>query len=991
MATCFVDFFEKDPNDDFYTVYLDGMDCEIGDSIDDYAPTPYMPPGYSFAGWFKLDDYFQITDEQITTIPEEEYIKVGAKLQSGIAYTLTINYKDTDGNTIATTYQQQYGYGDSYSVNSPSVNLYSLVDDTQAVISGTMPAEDVTVDVIYLRDTVKVIITCKENRPPYIILDTLTVDVPTYTHYSIPLPQIEGYPLYSPSSPVSGDVQDEDVNITAFYSIHKNLITAHHIYGETGEQAHTDTYIFNAEYGHTYTMLPESITDYAPDKSSYVIIMPDDSVEVTFYYYPSTYEHAITALTRQENIYGTISFLDGSVEDLTTSNIQQGSVSITRQCVDSEELMFGGVILGELDMGIWSTRSRYDFYGAEIELTYKIYLYTQDDIEHWEDVPLGRFTVNEADRTNQFISITAYDNLQKLDKEIGTTTITGAPYYLLSRICELCEMQLATSPGTIQSLPNGTEMLSITQDTGKTWRDGVKAICQMLGCFAIADRQGRLILKQFNNTSTRSYTASNRTAVTIADYKCSYNKLVITSLQNEFVSIRIDIDNPLVMYMSAPAWDYGLTPELQERADVLLNYLVDIEYTPCELTIWGDPKLECGDRITNIVGEDGVESLITSYTWNFRGMMDISSVGKNPFFIEKEKDSGGRSASSSVAQSKLIIYEVTNRERVIIPEDNPTLIAETTYYAVKDTFAIYQGNLQINVGAIENLFTDITVLYVLNDDTAHPVNTTVSHFPSGKNIIPLYYLIAGISASVAQKLSLYVYCNDTEITVEKFDLKSTISGQNLVDRDTAWDGRITTTDYVPELNIENHFPGIVIESDPEVDFQEVRSATEVEPDTVPIYKLFPNNRVPVVFEIPEDSTGTYTFAPFFGEDGADNRLTTNCIVSDDHRSWIGAGTIGTDANEITTEAIYGITKLAIFYTGSPQAKLSNDGGTTWLGYNEGTHEWLDTNYMDMSEVNALSSSVLADFEGSNGIMIKIYVAEGTLIHSINAEGGILNA
>ena len=71
--------------------------------------------------------------------------------------------------------------------------------------------------------------------------------------------------------------------------------------------------------------------------------------------------------------------------------------------------------------------------------------------------------------------------------------------------------------------------------------------------------------------------------------------------------------------------------------------------------------------------------------------------------------------------------------------------------------------------------------------------------------------------------------------------------------------------------------------------------------------------------------------------------------------------------------------------------MSNDGGTTWLGYNEGTHEWLDTNYMDMSEVNALSSSVLADFEGSNGIMIKIYVAEGTLIHSINAEGGILNA
>ena len=65
-------------------------------------------------------------------------------------YKLTINYlEEGTGNVLATKHESTRIQGATYSVNSPNVSGYRLSNAAQATISGTQPANDVTVNVYY--------------------------------------------------------------------------------------------------------------------------------------------------------------------------------------------------------------------------------------------------------------------------------------------------------------------------------------------------------------------------------------------------------------------------------------------------------------------------------------------------------------------------------------------------------------------------------------------------------------------------------------------------------------------------------------------------------------------------------------------------------------------------------------------------------------------------------------------------------------------------
>ena len=62
------------------------------------------------------------------------------------AHTITINYVDENGRSVASPYTQEAASGDSYSISSPGIA--GLVTGT-ASVDGTMPDRDVQVTVIY--------------------------------------------------------------------------------------------------------------------------------------------------------------------------------------------------------------------------------------------------------------------------------------------------------------------------------------------------------------------------------------------------------------------------------------------------------------------------------------------------------------------------------------------------------------------------------------------------------------------------------------------------------------------------------------------------------------------------------------------------------------------------------------------------------------------------------------------------------------------------
>jgi hypothetical protein len=56
---------------------------------------------------------------------------------------------DEEGKELCDTYKEEVYYNGTYSVESPAIPTYQLKDDSQAIIAGTMPAENVTVKVVY--------------------------------------------------------------------------------------------------------------------------------------------------------------------------------------------------------------------------------------------------------------------------------------------------------------------------------------------------------------------------------------------------------------------------------------------------------------------------------------------------------------------------------------------------------------------------------------------------------------------------------------------------------------------------------------------------------------------------------------------------------------------------------------------------------------------------------------------------------------------------
>ena len=66
-----------------------------------------------------------------------------------VSYTLTIRYRDTDGNGMAEDYTGTYQAGDLYSIDSPVIPGYMT---STPVVAGVMPSQDRVVTVIYVKE-----------------------------------------------------------------------------------------------------------------------------------------------------------------------------------------------------------------------------------------------------------------------------------------------------------------------------------------------------------------------------------------------------------------------------------------------------------------------------------------------------------------------------------------------------------------------------------------------------------------------------------------------------------------------------------------------------------------------------------------------------------------------------------------------------------------------------------------------------------------------
>ena len=576
------------------------------------------------------------------------------------------------------------------------------------------------------------------------------------------------------------------------------------------------------------------------------------------------YRNAITTNNRPFNtVEGVITFLDNRAPLVVdSSNLPTDAIKISKQCIDGEELMFGGVFTSELEMSLLTDLDRYVFFGATVELTFKIHIGTENNEPVFADVPLGVFTIADADRPKGMVNIKAYDNMTLLDKGIGGNVISGSIWDIFRRI----ELDTGYEIGFEETYLNNfvnTETayaLEASEDNGiKTYRDVLKMLCQLMGCFALDDRAGHLMIKKFS-TSPDITLGDNTTGIypwytlVPADYVSKYIGLSVTSANGTYQATSPDpTEQGLVMTISdAPAWDYGTQESLMERTTELFTYLHSIVYTPCELDMPSDATFDCGDMIAlNIRGESSsINTIITEIEWKFHKGMSITSEGANPLIVDSAVDATSqRILNQAIAKSKLQFVHFTNPHKVTIGDTQDVKIAEVEFTPTNDTDAMMvatilvdasvedieetdteevevpvkayyngaetevkdkDGNVVSFSGTATNTMTyyrdgkcTATIYYKLNDlklPNERKPYYAVDELENGQHIITVAYPFTALLSYQRYEFEIHLICDGGSMEIPANAIKASIFGQE-IDVVARFDGVIKVDEDIELINL----------------------------------------------------------------------------------------------------------------------------------------------------------------------------------------------
>ena len=237
--------------------------------------------GYHFAGWNVAAGNDPVTVENNKFLMPESDVNVTATFEPD-TFTLTINYSIVGGGDAPQSYSDRLPFGTPYSVNTPVI---AGLTPSQEVVSGTMPAQDVTVNVTYstVPYTLTIHYVYADNTPAANdVVRNLAYNVP----YSETSPTIEGYT--PDQAVVSGTMGEADVEVTVVYSINSHNLTINYVNEDASAQV-AESHTATLNYHDNYSVTSPQLAGYAANKSVVNGTMGDaDKTETVTYYLVET-------------------------------------------------------------------------------------------------------------------------------------------------------------------------------------------------------------------------------------------------------------------------------------------------------------------------------------------------------------------------------------------------------------------------------------------------------------------------------------------------------------------------------------------------------------------------------------------------------------------------------------------------------------------------------------------------------------------------------
>ena len=355
----------------------------------------------------------------------------------------------------------------------------------------------------------------------------------------------------------------------------------------------------------------------------------------------AAYQKAIREKNREYKILGTITLVNGDIINITGDDLFENRLVITEQCVSKNDIDIGSVYAGEMRLGIKRelVDNAYSLAGARIELSFGLKVAPDE----WEYVPLGKYYVTEIEKRPKSIELVALDALILFDIDLVGVLTSGTPYGMITSCCTKAGVTLATSGEEFAAFPNSSLTFSLPENSNvETCRDLIMWICQLLGAFAVMNRQGQLEIRSFKGNPVREITVPERYSLAPSDFSVTVSEVKMTVNGIEYTQG----EPGMLMALEENPF---LIPKSESDINVvlinLLGSLSEVAYIPYECYFIGDPALEVGyfitfDKVDNIRNDpflspfmiaeqhSDLTTIITHSTWRYYGKQHLKAAGQ---------------------------------------------------------------------------------------------------------------------------------------------------------------------------------------------------------------------------------------------------------------------------------------------------------------------------------------------------------------------------
>lgn len=240
--------------------------------------------------------------------------------------------------------------------------------------------------------------------------------------------------------------------------------------------------------------------------------------------------------------------------------------------------------------------------------------------DRWEAIPLGVFNIDFARVFHNTIVIKSMDNMVKLDKpyRLSKLSYPATLYQIYIDICSVCDVSPATT-----AFPNQNYLVNSRPSGDFSFRDILKYVAGLAGCFARMNRMGFLELTWYKQTGLELST-SNRFNFEPADHTI---KITGVSAETEDTAYLIGTDEYVIDLTNNPLLQGGHSTVLNN----VFNNIKDIEFTPFQSQWQGNPALQAGDIITQ-VDKKGViyKTIVTNSMYKYLGRSSLNAKGLPP-------------------------------------------------------------------------------------------------------------------------------------------------------------------------------------------------------------------------------------------------------------------------------------------------------------------------------------------------------------------------